>query len=49
MTGERSQALMKLPSGMRYEFMGFDYALVIPPSELGLIHKVSIMGKIPGF
>jgi hypothetical protein len=36
-------------AGMRYEFMGFDYALVVPPSELGLIHKVSIIGKIPGF
>jgi hypothetical protein len=36
-------------AGMRYEFMGFDYALVVPPSELGLIHKISIIGKVPGF
>ncbi|MBN1129511.1 MAG: PorV/PorQ family protein [Chitinispirillaceae bacterium] len=36
-------------AGMRYEFLGFDYALVVPPSELGLIHKVSIAGKLPGF
>jgi hypothetical protein len=36
-------------AGMRYEFMGFDYAVVVPPSELGLIHKVSIIGKLPGF
>jgi hypothetical protein len=36
-------------AGMRYEFMGFDYALVVPPTELGLIHKVSIIGKVPGF
>jgi hypothetical protein len=36
-------------AGMRYDFMGFDYACIIPPSELGLIHKISIMGKIPGF
>jgi hypothetical protein len=36
-------------AGMRYDFLGFDYALVVPPSELGLIHKLSIIGKIPGF
>jgi hypothetical protein len=36
-------------AGMRYEFMGFDYALIVPPSELGLIHKVSIIGKVPEF
>jgi hypothetical protein len=36
-------------AGMRYEFMGFDYALVVPSSELGLIHKISIIGKVPGF
>lgn len=36
-------------AGMRYEFMGFDYACIIPPSELGLIHKISIIGKFPGF
>ncbi|MBN2036411.1 MAG: hypothetical protein JW768_06675 [Chitinispirillaceae bacterium] len=36
-------------AGMRYDFLGFDYALIVPPSELGLIHKISIIGKIPGF
>jgi hypothetical protein len=36
-------------AGMRYDFMGFDYACVVPPSELGLIHKLSIIGKVPGF
>ena len=36
-------------AGMRYTFLGFDYAIVIPPSELGVIHKVSIAGKFPRF
>ncbi|MBN2036408.1 MAG: hypothetical protein JW768_06660 [Chitinispirillaceae bacterium] len=27
---------------MRYKFLGFDYA-IIPPSELGLVHKISII------
>lgn len=33
--------------GMRYSFVGFDYALHVPSSELGVSHKVSIIVKIP--
>jgi hypothetical protein len=36
-------------AGMRYEFVGFDYAMVMPVSGLGAIHKISIAGKLPGF
>ena len=32
-------------AGMRYDFLGFDYALIIPPSELGIIYKISLVGK----
>lgn len=35
--------------GMRYSFFGFDYALIVPSSELGLQHKLSVVGKIPTF
>ena len=43
------QAEYTFGTGMRFDFLGFDYALIVPPSELGIIHKISIIGKIPGF
>jgi hypothetical protein len=32
--------------GMRYSFFGFDYACLIPSSDLGTTHKISIFLKI---
>lgn len=34
---------VSLGVGMRYEMFGFDYALVIPGSDLGLNHKVTLV------
>lgn len=34
-------------AGMHYDFLGFDYAIVIPASDLGAIHKISVICKIP--
>lgn len=50
-TGDR--AFMKpeysLGAGMQYDFLGFDYALVIPPNELGFVHKITVTVNISGY
>ena len=36
-----------LGAGMRYSFLGFDYACPITSSKLGVTHRISVVGKIP--
>jgi len=33
--------------GIRYSIFGFDYACIIPDSDLGLSHKISLIIKLP--